>query len=88
MAQASTSVSRSKAFQGTLLASALDCYDSGDRAARARLGNLCVLGMCDSENPACKVYQEIQSLRFGVQYHEVELKPAVGWSYTLPWLFL
>ena len=86
--QASTTVSRSKAFDGTLLASALECYDSGDRAACARLGNLCVLAMYNDENPACKVYQEIQSLRSGVQYHEAELKPAVGWSYTLPWLFL
>ena len=87
-AQTSTTVSRSKAFHGTLLASALECYDSGDRAACARLGNLCVLAMYDGDSPACKVYQEIQSLRSGVQYHEVELKPAAGWSYTLPWLFL
>ena len=63
------------------------CYEAGDRRACNSLANLCVLSMFQRESNACQLYEALVTERARQQYWAEAIKPKVGWSLTLPWLY-
>ncbi|KAK3256385.1 hypothetical protein CYMTET_34478, partial [Cymbomonas tetramitiformis] len=74
-------------LEENLVEATWNCTKYHDREACNSIANMCVLQMYDPSSVACAAYQELHDLRRDQEYHASEIEPAVGWSYTLPWLY-
>ena len=81
------SVDNAAALVNFLSNATVMCYAEGSSEACNSLANLCVLSMFQRESNPCKIYDALVELRSSQQYWSQEIKPKVGWSYTLPWLY-